>query len=259
MESFDEELWWAQYGREHTQEELEGFKLWFEFLEISDRGKWSESVTKHFGELPSAFEEWWPDHAYLFRTLKLPVIEEIETVAQFNLVLEARPSPGDPGMLALAVSLYQTKKELRTAFEEILSKYHPGNAGRPEFETFGDYLQFANRPDIAMLKKILEVYRVYAEDLKKPEKERMKLWKIEEVVSEKTPLIVKTGNSAEYIWKTKDVDASILERRRRSQLTTVKKYLNYAEEILNNVVVGKFPVYNVSKARTSTPLEVTDK
>ena len=260
MESFEEEeLWWAEHGRGHTQEELEGFILWFEFLQLSDREKWSESVAEHFGDLPKTFEEWWPDHAYLFRTFKLLTVEEIESVAGFKAVLESRPTPGDPGMLALVVSLYQTKKVLRAAFEEMLSKYHPGNVGRPEFETFGDIYQVASRPDVAMLEKILAVYKAYIQDQEKPEKERMKLWEIEEAVSEKTPLIVKTGEAAEYIWKTKDVDASIIESRRRSQHTTIRNYLNYAEEILANVVVGKFPVYTAGKSKTNTPPEAADK
>jgi len=260
MEDFDEvELWWEQHGRAHTPEEIEGFKLWFEFLKLSDQQRWSEGVSDYFGVLPDSFESWWPDHAYLFRTIKLPVVEEIESVEQFKAVLEARPSPGDTGMLVLAVSLYQTKKELRAAFEEMLSKYHPGNAGRPEFDTFGDYFSFDARPDTGMLQKILAVYRVYAENQKKPEKVRMKLWQIEEEVSKTTPLIVKAGESAEYIWKTKDVDASIIESRRRSQHTTVRKYLNYAEEILENVVIGKFPVYTVGKSKASTPQAAADK
>jgi hypothetical protein len=253
------ESWWEEHGRAHTQEEMEGFRLWFEFLKLSDRQKWSVSVVEHFGDLPDSFELWWPNHAYLFRTFKLPVLEEIESVTQYQAVAEAHPTPGDPGMLALAVSMYATKRELRATFEELLSKYHRGHAGRPEFETFGDHFQFASRPDITMLEKVIAVYKVYAEDQKKPEKERMKLWEIEEVVSEDTPLIVKTGQAAEYIWKEKHVDASIVESRRRSQHTTVRKYLNYAEEILENVVVGTFPVYTVGKSKANTPPEAADR
>ena len=259
MDDFDEERWWEQYGRAHTQEEIDGFRLWFEYLKLSDQQDWSESVTDHFGDLPKRFADWWPNHAYLFRTFKLITVEEIKTIEQFKGVLEARPSPDDPGMIALCVSLYATKKELREAFEEMLSKHHPGNVGRPDYETYGDIFQFAGRPNIEMLEKILAVYRTYIEDSKKPEKARMKLWEIEEAVSEKTPLIVKTGKSAEYIWKTTGVDASIIESRRRSQHTTVRKYLNYAEEILKNVVVGRFPVYTVSKSKANTPPEAADK
>jgi hypothetical protein len=245
----EDEIFWREHGRAHTDEEMEWFRLWFEFLKVSDRQRWSEDVSKYFGDLPDKFEFWWPDHAYLFRTFELPVIEEIESVVEFKSVLEARPSPGDPGMLALAVSLYQTKKELRAAFEKMLSKYHPGHGGRPEFHTFGDVYQVASRPDVVMLKKILAVYRAHLSELKKPEQERMKLWQIEEAVSKEIPLIVKTGESAEYIWKETNVDANLVESRRKSQHATVRKYLNHAEQILENVVIGKFPVYTVSNTK----------
>lgn len=254
----EDELFWKEHGRALTAEEMEWYRLWFDFLNESDRQKWTESVAKYFGDLSVGFSAWWPDHEYLFRTFKLMTVEEIKTVAQFETILEARPSPGDPGMLPLVVSLYQTKKELRAAFEEILSEFHPGNVGKPQFETYGDVFQVASRPDIDMLKKILAVYRVYSTDQKKPKHERMKLWQIEEEVSKTTPLIVKSGKSAEYIWKEKHADASIIESRRRSQHTTVRKYLNYAEEILENVVQGKFPVYSASKSKVNTPPVAAD-
>lgn len=260
MDDFEEvELWWTENGRAHTDEEMEWFRLWFEFLKVSDRQRWSESVTKYFEDVSGDFESWWPDHAYLFRTFKLPTVEEIETVAQFKIIVEEyRPSPDDPGWIPLFVALHQPKAVLRAAFEDILSKYHHGNVGKPKFDTFGDFFQVESRPDVGMLKKILAVYREFSADQNKPKHERMKLWQIEEEVSKTTPLIIKTGKSAEYHWKIENVDASIIESRRRSQYTTVKKYLNYAEEILENVVVGKFPVYNINKAKNNTPPEVTD-
>lgn len=243
---------WEETGwREFTEQEIEWCRLWFDFLDLSKRSSWSDSVANDFGDLSCGFDRWWPEHQHLFQKIKLLVIEEIKNDAHFHSYLEAYPSPGDAGMLVLGVSLYATKKELRAAFDEILAKYHPGAAGRPEFDGCGDCYSFYARPDEVMLRKILEVYRVYSADQQKPKKDQMPLWKIEETIG----LIVKEGQSAEYIWKTEDVDAHIIESRRRSQHTTIRKYLNYAEEILANVAVGKFPVYTVGKAKVSTRQE----
>jgi len=242
---------WGREYREFTEYEIRAYKLWFEFLKLSDQQTWSEDVAEDFSDLSGSFEAWWPEHKYLFEKPTQPKIDEVLTEEQFQSYSDSRPSEGDPGILVLAVWMYQTKKDLRAAFEEILEKYHQGDAGRPEFDMFGEYYSLASRPDVQMMEKILAVYHVYLEDQKKPEKDRMPLWQIEEEASKTKQLIDKTSDAAEYHWKTKEVDASILESRRRSQHTTVRKYINYAEDILKNVVIGKFPVYNVSKSKKS--------
>lgn len=242
---------WGREYREFTEYEISAYKLWFEFLKLSDQQTWSGDVAEYFGDISGSFEAWWPEHKYLFEKPTQPKIDEVLTEEQFQSYSDSRPSEGDPGILVLAIWMYQTKKDLRAAFEEILAKYHQGDAGRPEFDTFGEYYSFESRPDVQMMEKILAVYHVYLEDQKKPEKDRMPLWQIEEEASKIKPLIDKTSESAEFIWKAQNVDSSILESRRRSQHTTVRKYINYANEILKNVVIGKFPVYNVSKSKKS--------
>jgi len=246
---------YSDFFREFTTQEVEWCRLWFEFWKLSDQEKRSNDVANHFGDTTCDFETWWPEHEYLFLKADLPTVDVILKESKFRRCLQAYPSPGEPGMLALGVSLYATKKELRAAFDEILAKYHPGAAGRPQFDGWGDCYSFYARPDEVMLRKILQVYCVYSEDQQKPKKDQMPLWKIEETIG----LIVKEGKSAEYIWKTEDVDASVIESRRRSQHATIRKYLNYAEEILANVAVGKFPVYTVGKAKVSTRQEAASK
>ena len=231
--------------RNHTEDELNGFRLWYEFLKLSNKAHWSSDVARYFGDLSPNFDDWWQKHSYLFEILELRTIDEVVTHNDFESYIDARPSEGDSGVVVLAVWMNKSKRELREAFEEILSKYHLGKVGKQEFETYGEFFQFAARPDVNMLEKILAVYKVYLEDMKKQKKDRMKLWQIEEEVSKTTPLIDKTSESAEYIWKVRHIDSTVTERRRRSQLTTVKKYINYAEQILHYVAVGKFPVYNV--------------
>lgn len=243
----EDEIFWKEHGRAHTAEEMEWYRLWFDFLKLSDRRKWSDFVADCFGDVSCEFEEWWPDHSYLFRQLKHFLIEEIVTDQDFQLYKDDGTNAEMPevAVIILAVHMAEPKAALRSAFEQILLKYHKGKPGRPKFDDWGDVLTLTSRPDTDMLKKILAVYRVHKKDQEKPAKERLKHWQIEELVSQTTPLIVKSGDFAEYIWKTPDVDAHIIERRRKSQHATVKKYLNYADEILKNVVVGKFPVYTV--------------
>lgn len=242
---------WGREYREFTDYEIRAYKLWFEFLKLTDQQTWAKDVAEDFGDLSGSFETWWPGHKYLFQKPTLPKIDEVLTEEQFNSYSDSRPADYDPGIVVLAVWMHPTKKELRAAFEEILAKYHQGDAGRPDFDTFGEYYSFHARPDVEMMEKILAVYNVYLQDQKKPEKDRMPLWQIEEEASKIKTIIDKTSKSAEYIWKTTDIDSIILESRKRSQHTTVRKYINYAEEILKKVVSGNFPVYNVSKSKKS--------
>jgi len=247
MDNFEEqELWWEQHARPHTDEEMVWFRLWFEFLQESDEQNWSDSVAHHFGDLSGEFDEWWPEHSYLFREMKNFIMEEIISDDDFQAYKDDGSMPEDPGAIILAFNPYEKISTLRSAFDELLAKHHKGVTGRPKFESNGDIYAFKNRPDTDMLNKILAVYRMYSADQKKPKKEQMTLWQIEEEVSKTTPLIDKTGPKATYIWTTKDIDANIIESRRRSQHTTVSKYLKYADQILENVVVGKFPVYDQS-------------
>lgn len=157
--------------------------------------------------------------------------------------------------------MYKTKKETREAFEEILDKYHGGEVGRPDFDTDGEYFSFANRPNKDLLEKILLVYKVFNQNLRAANNKRMTMREIEEEVSKTKPLILKQGKKAEYIWTTEIVDESILERRRRSQSKTVRKYINYAKNILIHVVKGEFPVYELGKMQNkfSTPRVITSK
>lgn len=223
--------------RDHTEEEMEAFKLWYEFLKLSNRELWTDKVSEYFGDLTTDFNEWWEDHSYLFDILYLPTIDEVQNTSEFETFLEARPSEGDTGIVVLAIWLNKSKKELREAFEEILNKYHPGNRGRQEYETYGEFFQFAYRPDVKMLEKILKVYRMYLDNLSQPKDKKLKLWEIEE----KIKLIDKTSDKAEWIWKGNAADHH--ESRKRSQHTTVRKYINYAKRILENVVKGEFPIY----------------
>ena len=65
METYeDEELWWKQHGRPHNDDEMKCYRLWYEFLKLSDKQKWSAEVERHFGDVSDEFDGWWTEHSY---------------------------------------------------------------------------------------------------------------------------------------------------------------------------------------------------
>lgn len=233
--------------RDFTDEELGWYRYWFEFLKLSDSIKWTTQVRKDFGDISDdlTFEEWWMDHKHLFHKLD-----------DFTLMVMPRDDfiVGDydgpdgtlgsqPDVVGIVVNMYAKKQDLRDAFENILDQYHKGRVAFTDLEGVGDVYNLAQRPDAAMLEKILAVYLAYESNQSLPENDRKPLWQIEEDVSKTTPLIDKTKGN---LWRIDSNDPSHIESRRRSQHTTVRKYVNYAEEILANVVTGKFPVYTTT-------------
>lgn len=243
--------YWEKYGRPFTDEEVEWHRLWFEFLKLTDTQKWSEEVTKDFGDVSGEFSEWWPKHSYLFNRLKDISIKEIKTKFDYQgCKADASGDSESPSPIILGVYLEKSKAELRSAFEEILTKYHKGSAGRPTFDGYGNLYSLHSRPDTGMLNKILAVYKVYSADQVNSKEKRMKLWEIEEEVSKTLTLIIKekpldgeVGPTPKLKWTTKNPDKMTIEERRRAQHSTIRKYINYAEEILGNVIYGNFPMY----------------
>lgn len=245
-------------GREHTEEEVEWFRLWFEFLKLSDRDKWTKEVKDYFGDISCGFEDWWVRHRqdFVFES-DLPIgVTEITTDEEYEEwkgVALDKDYLGDNGALIVAVPLWASKESLRNSFEELLKKYHSASVGRPDnfVANQGNIFNFYDSPDTTVLKKILAVYKVYQAEQKKSDKNQMALWEIEEESSKTVELIVKTGPKAEYIWQIKDSgkpddDKMADEQRKKSQSSTVSKYIKQAEEILENIVLGCFPVYDGS-------------
>jgi len=245
-------------GREHTEEEVEWFRLWFEFLKLSDRNKWTKEVKDCFGNLSCGFENWWEEHRqdFVFESDLPQGVTEItsdEEYREWESVYLDKDCVNDNGALIVAVPLWASKESLRSSFEALLKKYHLASAGRPDdfVANQGYIFNLYDKPDTSVLKKILAVYKVYQAEQKKSDKNRMALWEIEEESSKTVELIVKTGPKAEYIWQIKDSgkpddDKMADEQRKKSQSSTVSKYIKQAEEILENIVLGCFPVYDGS-------------
>jgi hypothetical protein len=259
MNDYEEDNdYWKRNGRPHTEEEVGWYRLWFEFLNLSDREKWTAEVTEFFGDVSGDFDDWWAEHKHLFRVENEPTVEEITTDEEYEMWKIGALDKDHldwSGSIIVAVPLYTSKAALRASFEELLTKYHTGSAGRPSFVSDqGNLFNFYDRPDANVLNKILAVYKVFVADQSKPKQDRMKLWQIEEEASKTVELIDKTSPKADYIWQvaelvTNNEVINTTELRRRSQNTTVRKYINLAEEILENVVLGCFPVTDGSNTK----------
>lgn len=186
-----------------------------------------------------------------FRKLKQPTIDLITSVEHYEASNDD-PLSEIPGTVALFVHMWATKTELRNAFDKFLKKYHKGNPGRPEFDGMADFYNFCARPDTGMLKKTLAVYRAF----NNPENKDMSYWQIEEEASKEFSIIDKTQNLSLYTFKWNQplsaVSPDIIEKRRNYQCTIVIRYLKCAEEILDNVVEGRFPVYTINTIKEPT-------
>lgn len=238
------------WGRPQTEDEMECYRLWFEFLKLTDKKYWSKSVLKHFDDVSGTFDEWWLNHSYLFQKPANFKVIEVKTDADIKYINDNPSVEGYPGVLALAIPLWEPKDVLMQQVAEIISKYHESSSGRPKFDDWSDYYRFSKRPDSKMLNKILTVYKVYLLNLDKLESNEMEFWQIEEEANKIYSIIDRTGKNLTLKWKTNLTDPKLHEKERHlSQKTTAKKYIHAAKEILENVVIGKFPEYSVEKSR----------
>lgn len=247
--------------REINENEIEWYRLWFEFLKLSDKKKWSNYVASvidadYFKDTSCTFEGWWPSHRYLFRKLPHSTIDVITSVEDYLACKDDYDVDGDslsdfPVTVALSVHMWAKKADLRAAFDEILKKYHKGKKGKPKFDELGYHFSLYTRPDTDMLKKTLAVYRAK----NKPENAEMSNWQIEEEASREFLIIDKTQNLSLSTFKWNQplsaVSQDIIDKRRNYQCSLVIRYLKCAEEILGNVVKGRFPVYPINPANES--------
>ena len=239
--------------RDFTFEEMQAYSFWYRFLQITDKNLWSEEVRNDFGDLSVGFPEWWFGHNHLFENVRLRTIDVINSVDDFESVAIGKLTEDDPGVVVLAVWMYQTKKDLRHAFEEILSKLHQSKPGKPKREILSEFYSLKILPDLDFLKKTLAVYECFSENKFNPVNKKLTLWQIEEEVSKTVPLIDKLSDYAEANWKDKKPSSDIILARRKSQTNTVKKYLKYANSILSNVVKGEFPIYTLDNKKLNNP------
>lgn len=232
--------WWERYGRENTEEEMAAYKLWYEFLKLTDKNKWTSDVKDTFEDVSGSFEEWWPAHSYLFRKMADLRVTELITDEDFQTVKDNPSCEKYPGIMGIAVPLWLPKNELLAQVKELISKYHKTKIGRPEFDGVADVCKLERKPDIQLLNKALIIYKIHSKNQEKAISDRFEDWEIEEEASKTIPIIDKES----YLAKLHLREPSKYEKqRRKSQTTTVQRYIHLAEEVLANVILGNFPVY----------------
>lgn len=204
------------------------YKCWFAYLKETDRSEWSEDVAENFGEIKNiTFEQWWPDHKHLFTKIVPMVIEEIVTQQELE---DLEGYVEDPDMAILKVHTYLSQKDIKAAFEEWLKKKNLKKRGTPkpseDFSlTYG--LDWKRKTDTYMLNNALKAYVAVQKEKQKPRDKQRRYPEISDV-------FVLMG-------KKKNVS-------RQTKTETVSRYCRIAQQVLDGVKYGEFPVYDDDSA-----------
>lgn len=275
-----------EYGRPFNEHELEVFYYWFEFLKRSSRFTWSQRVKADFEDISIGsdgtlcdmpFDEWWQHHNRLFwrpRLLSVEVLPD-HMLTHFNDEVVEEGSR----IKLLALFLDQPRERLREKFERILREYDAGKDAKGRYiydeayesspdEDEDRYVIYNRknaryRPNTRLLRNALDVYDAY----KQLENGTLTLkgkWQIEESVSinraegdelmfrkeraeqrEKVERAGKLPIKEEIIRQTSVGNHQI-------QASTVARYKQYADQLIENVAKGVFPKHwKVSQSKES--------
>jgi hypothetical protein len=217
------------------------YRLWFEFLRLSNRANWAGHVEERFGDVwATDFETWWETHEYLFEKLDPFTVKVVEDVTEFRWFNDDADGDAsvqadggeteDPDVIVIAVNLLESKLALQKAFDDLLKKYHPKTTGSPKFEDLTWYYNLDSRPSVPTLQTTLDVFNYQR---KNPEMSSLE-------IEEKLNLIPKTGEDAAPLWKEVGAPETIAKRK-RLQKSTVDRYLERAQCLIKNVEQGIFP------------------
>lgn len=204
---------------------LNVFRLWFEFLQLTEPTSRSLDVREEFGEVENtSFEEWWPNHKFLFEEFAPFDVEVLNAPSDFDSF------NGDPNILMIAINLGVAKEVLAHAFDELLSSRISNKPGPKKFEHLGKYYSLETRPDALSLQKSLKTWNLYVAN---------PAWELQDLET-KVGLLVKSGPHAHRLWKQVDCEP-IFKARRKAQIDAVNRQLNWARTLLYNVALGVFP------------------
>ena len=224
----DEDGWeWIVPGKD----EIHRYKCWFRYLQHSNRKAWLPFVYEDFGDVcQTDFETWWATHDILFKRPKQFVIDDIKTQKKF-LLYESDGSLESGDIAAIAVHLYWPKLRIKKEFDKWLKKNHHTKKGTRPFDDMANEYQLHREPDTYMLNMALDTYLAVNKDKENPaNKSRSNSEILLAVRRIKKP---KNGKALTQL---------NIETHER----TVNRLIRIAEEVLANVVFGKFPVYKVS-------------
>lgn len=211
-----------------TPRETDPYKCWFEFMQHSDSATWCDEVVRDFGEIniDTNFNTWWPDHKHIFRKFVPVVIEEIVTQQDLR-TCDDNGWFDDPDIAVIAIHMYRPQKEINEALKKWLEKKRPNKRGTSKFnDEFACEYELIRKPITPMLRNALRTY--VAVEKNKLEQNQRPFHEIEDELK----LINKTKWGKRRTPRDKD-----------TQTQTISRYYRTAKEVMEGVVIGRFPVY----------------
>jgi hypothetical protein len=206
---------------------IEPFRLWFEFYKESDADTRAPNVVEKFGQVNEvAFDCWWETHSYMFKDIDPFNIKVLNTKEDFEWFDD------DSDIVIMAVNLFESKESLRAAFDEVLQKYHSNKSGPKPFEHLGEIFSLCARPDVIALSTTLKVWRYCKEN------PHLELHEVEEYLG----LITKKGPKKHAHWDQISSPNS-LKQQRKTQSDEVNRHLRRAKILIKNVAHGQFPLF----------------
>lgn len=179
-----------------TQNEMELFRLWWEFLKTSIWKDWAPKIQNDFRDITAStasaeptslrddFKAWWPEHSHLFWRPKRPLaLLEITDQADYGKKSQA-------GYMVIAIPLTGNPTRLRKDFNQLLKENSkcqentakPINGSVAPSGANGKYAIFKANPDSLprreLVTKALHVHQLYAER-KRLHEEVMKIYNAE--------------------------------------------------------------------------------
>jgi hypothetical protein len=202
-------------------------ELWVEFLQLSDRSKWTKQVEEDFGDV------WAPDFDPLERKrwFKLfvdmwdaPVLPLRERIPEYMVADEDR-------YVAYAFDLTYPRATILKALKVRLDSQKNArdkswSRGRPKHRAIKAKYKLCRRPNIPALEKILAVYKL---------REKNPKWKLYQIGQE----LRLNENQMPH----RSDSAGMVSDKRRVMTAIVARYLRQAKEIIKNVQKGIFPLY----------------
>lgn len=199
------------------------YRLWYDFLQISDRKRWSKRVKQHFTAADGLpFDQWWEQCKHLFMPdYELQTVVNINSRNELTDLWETFKSEDLGDSLFLYVDLNSPRNALTASFEQLLNEHHQGVRGRPSRSSYDAEFELAAVVNVNAAQKALQVWK-YRRD-----HPNATLWKIG------TDCKIKVGQR--LVAEPDDV-------QRRVLASTVSRYLARADKLIEGVERGVFPL-----------------
>lgn len=272
---------WDDYMRKNcmpfTQNEMELFRLWWEFLKTSIRKDWAPKIQSDFRDITASaeptklrddFKDWWPEHSHLFWRPKRPLaLLEITDQADYSKKSQA-------GYMVIAIPLTGNPTRLRKDFNQLLKENSkcqentakPINGSVAPSGANGKYAIFKANPDSLprreLVTKALHVHQLYAERKRLHEEEKKIYYaelqrrqvEIDKIKTNKHHLKItiralKTSLVSykakrprpKQIWQMVELFNEAGDTTIKLAASKMPRYRAYAKNIIFNVQQGVFP------------------